>query len=79
VVDFEYQPKNFGRIRMKRVVISTKVDRQKERPLVTVAASLAGVSVSAFVRAAVMDATRARLAELARAPAVAEMERERDR
>jgi len=49
---------------MKNVVVSTKLDREQERPLVRAAAETAGLTVCQFVRLAVLDAARKRLAEL---------------
>ena len=49
---------------MRTVAISAKVDRERERPLVRAAAETSGVTVSAFMRVAVLEAARKRLAEL---------------
>jgi uncharacterized protein YbjT (DUF2867 family) len=48
---------------MKTVVLSTKVDRERERPLVRAAAETAGMSVAAFVRMVVLDAARKQLTD----------------
>jgi len=48
---------------MKQIVVSTRLDREKERPLVRAAAETSGISVCQFVRLAVLDAARKRLAE----------------
>jgi hypothetical protein len=51
------------------VVISTKVDRERERPLVSVAAANAGLSVAAYVRYVVLRDARERIAAALESPA----------
>jgi hypothetical protein len=51
------------------VVISTKVHREKERPLVSVAAANAGLSVAAYVRLVVLRDARERIAKTVEAAA----------
>jgi uncharacterized protein (DUF1778 family) len=56
-------------VTMSTTVISSKVDRAKERPLIRLAAESEGLTVSQFIRETVVEAARQRVAALTQAPA----------